>query len=127
MAVTMARGIPLYQPLEGRFSPLEPRHIVEEGWKQDFSPETSTKVVVAMRAMIIALSLILSVAVARGEPASVNGGIIWESAAFDITIVGAIDSTTVDKVKKLFDGRHALEVQRNGGMVAAPGRGGEIR
>jgi ATP-dependent protease ClpP protease subunit len=81
-----------------------------------------------MRRIIIALSVVLSVAanhIARGESANVTGGVSCGEnglGGFTVQIVGEIDSTTVDKVGKLFDELHGIEA--NGGAtnkVARPG------
>jgi hypothetical protein len=77
-----------------------------------------------MRAIFVAAPVILFLGVyqaARGEPANVGGGVSCPEngiGAFGIQIVGEIDSTTVDKVSRLFDELH--EVDANGGVAIRP-------
>jgi ATP-dependent protease ClpP protease subunit len=77
-----------------------------------------------MRAIFVAAPVILFLGVyqaARGEPANVSGGLSCPEngiGAFRIQIVGEIDSTTVDKVSRLFDELH--EVDANGGVAIRP-------
>ena len=79
-----------------------------------------------MRTLVIALTLIFCVAtyqMADGESAKVTGGVSCGEngiGGFDIRINGEIDSTTVDKVRKLFDEQH--EIDARGGATNVDAR-----
>jgi hypothetical protein len=90
------------------------------------------KVDSVMRALIIALTIICSMVacqMAQGESANVTGGAECSENAvgtriggFSIKIVGEIDATTVDKVRRLFDELH--EVTAHGGEITVSARSG---